>query len=429
MAIGIVGGGALGLAAALTLVEAGREVVVLERDTTLGGLAAGFKLGPSYLERFYHHLFGTDTTVLELIRHLGLGERLVWKRPDQSVLSGGRIYSLDSAVDVLRFGALPLPDRVRLGAVLAYLKLERRYQQLDRWTAAEWLARWNGQATYRVLWEPLLRAKFGVHFDRIAMPWIWARIHCRTQALGYLRGGFQALYERLGETIVARGGRVELGKEVSGIAVEPDGAVLVTTTSGDYRFERLLATLPTRLFLRLARGLPREYVDRYAAEGEHFGAHCLVLALERPLLQDVYWLGVNDPGFPFLSIIEHTNYMPPQDYGGRHVVYLGNYLPMDHELFRMDERQVLEAFLPHLARVTPAFKPGWVREAYVFKGPYAQPIVTRGYADRLPPHQTPLPGVLLANMGHVYPQDRGQNYSVALGQRMAKLVLQSTVDS
>lgn len=423
MAIGVVGGGALGLAAALELAEAGRQVVVLERDANLGGLASGFKLGQSYLERFYHHLFGSDTAIIRLIQRLGLGERLMWAQPDQSLFYGGRIYSLDSAPDVLRFSALPVPDRVRLGAVLAYLKLERRYPLLDRWTAAEWLLRWNGPATYRVLWEPMLRAKFGPHFDRIAMPWIWARIHCRTQSLGYLRGGFQLLYERLGEALAQRGGQVALGQTVSAIAAQADGSVQVSTTNGDYHFEQLLVTLPTRLFLRVAQGLPAEYVQRYQQEGEHFGAHCLILALDRPLLHGVYWLGVNDPGYPFLSVIEHTNYVPAEDYGGRHVVYLGNYLPMDHELFALDERQALEIFAPHLRKITPSFEPAWVKEVYVTKAAYAQPIVTRGYADRLPPHQTPLPGVLLANMGHVYPQDRGQNYSVALGQRMAKLLL------
>jgi protoporphyrinogen oxidase len=140
-------------------------------------------------------------------------------------------------------------------------------------------------------------------------------------------------------------------------------------------------------------------------------------------LQSAYWLNVNDPGFPFLALVEHTNFLPAGDYGGRHLVYLGNYLPMDHPLFQEADEDVLAAFLHPLRRINPAFDRSWVTESWVVKAPYAQPVVTRGYPQRLPPHDTPIRGVYLANMAHVYPQDRGQNYSVRLGERMAMRLL------
>lgn len=423
MAIGVIGGGALGLAAALRLAEAGRQVVVIEREQALGGLASGFRVGPSYLEKFYHHLFATDTTAVELIRRLGLGDRLVWGYPDTSLLRRGRFYSMDSPLDVLRFEPLPPLDRLRMGVVLAYLKLLRDYRRLERWTTAEWLQRWMGFSAYKAIWEPQLSAKFGAKFDQIAMPWFWARVHCRTARLGYVRGGFQLVYERLGEAIVERGGRIELGKEVLSITTHADGTLEVATRERRETFQQVLVTLPTRLFLRLAPGLPSDYVERYQQVGEHFGAHCLILALDRQVMPGVYWLSVLDRDLPFMAAVEHTNFLPADDYGGRHLLYLGNYLPMDHELFRLGLQETLDRYMPHLPRLNPKFRPSWVREAWVWKAPYAQPIVTRGYADRLPPHRTPLPGVFLANMGHVYPQDRGQNYSIALGQRVAELML------
>jgi protoporphyrinogen oxidase len=187
-------------------------------------------------------------------------------------------------------------------------------------------------------------------------------------------------------------------------------------------FDRVVVTAPTPVFARIAAGaLPADYAARYACGAgavEHYGAHCVVLALSRRF-SDAYWLNVNDPGFPFLALVEHTNFMSPEEYAGRHLLYLGNYLPPDHPLFKTPDAEIIDAFLPHLARINPAFDPSWVRRAWVFQAPFAQPLVTRGYSERLPPHETPVPNVLLANMAHVYPQDRGQNYSIRLAEKVA----------
>jgi protoporphyrinogen oxidase len=208
-----------------------------------------------------------------------------------------------------------------------------------------------------------------------------------------------------------------------------DGSVEVRTESGDvHRFDQLLATLPTRLFTRLAVELPAEFVQRYPGP-EHFGAHVLILSLDRPLVPGVYWLNINDRDLPFLALVEHTNFIPPADYGGAHLVYLGNYLPMDHPLFSRSSDDVLSSFTGALQRIRPDLEASWIRQHWVFRAPFAQPIVTTGYLDSLPPHRTPLPGVYLANMAHVYPQDRGQNYSLRLGERMAQLMLRELGDA
>jgi protoporphyrinogen oxidase len=277
-----------------------------------------------------------------------------------------------------------------------------------------------GPRVFEVQWEPLLRGKFGDRSRAIAMSWFWSRVHERTASLGYLRGGFQQFYDALGERVRSLGGTVLTGTAASAIRSD-NGTVLVGTDHGEtYRFEQVLVTLPTRLFARLARGLPAGFVERYPGP-DHFGAHVVILALDRRLT-DVYWLNINDRDFPFLALVEHTNFMPPEDYGGRHLVYLGNYLPIDHPLFAKTDEEVLGEFLPALLRIRPDFDPRWVTESWVFKAPFAQPIVTPDYLDTLPPHRTPLTGVYLANMAHVYPQDRGQNYSLRLGERMARLM-------
>ncbi|HLZ69717.1 MAG TPA: NAD(P)/FAD-dependent oxidoreductase [Dehalococcoidia bacterium] len=421
-AIGVIGGGALGLGAALRLAEAGRRVVVIEREAELGGLAAGFRPGAdsaATLEKFYHHIFRTDRTIIRMIQQLGLGDRLEWKQPVTASLRNGRVYPM-SLGGILRFDAIPIADRLRFGLMLAALKLTPGERPFAGKTAAGWSRRVAGPRAYAALIEPILEGKFGGRANEIAMGWLWSRFHERSLALGYLRGGFQQLYDALGERVRALSGEIVLDTAATRICSH-DGGVQVETNAGAYAFERLIVTAPQRVFERMAEGLPESWARRYPGP-DFYDAQVLILALDRRL-SDSYWISVGDPGYPFLVLVEHTNFMPAADYGGRHLVYLGNYLPPEHPLLREDEAGLFEEFLPAIRRLNPSFDPAWVRQRWLFHAPFAQPIVTGGYLRRLPPLRTPLPGVYLATMAHVYPQDRGQNYSLALGRRAAELLL------
>ncbi|MBI2756025.1 MAG: NAD(P)/FAD-dependent oxidoreductase [Chloroflexi bacterium] len=425
--IAVLGGGVLGLSAALRLAQAGQQVVVFEREPQLGGLAVGFKVGGSNLEKFYHHIFRTDRAMIRVIDEVGLSSRLIWGKPVTSMLWDDRIADLDGPLGFLKFPFLPLADRLRWIACLALLKLAPNEKPFVGQTALDWTRRMTGPNVQRVVWEPLLRGKFADRADQIVMTWLWSRFHERSLSLGYLRGGFQQLYEALGTHIARLGGRVHLSTTVTAIRPQADGSVLVESDrNGAERFDQVLVTLPTRLFGRVAPDVPPGFLERYPGP-EHFGAHVVILGLDRKLTEHVYWLNVNQPGFPFLALVEHTNFLPPEDYGGLHLVYLGNYLPMDHPLFGRDDAEVVSEFGAAVQRINPAFDPSWIRQSWVFKAPFAQPIVTAGYLDTLPPHDTPLPNVYLANMAHVYPQDRGQNYSLLLGERMARHLLRAHV--
>ena len=420
----ILGAGALGLTVALRLAQRGNKVIVFEREPLPGGLAAGFQLDAAsaapWLEKFYHHLFESDRRAVAMIEELGLGPLLEWHRPRTVTLVDGQLRQLDSPTSLLRFEPLPVRSRIRMGAALAYLRAIRSPASLEGTTAVAWIKHWMGDDAYRVVWGPLLRGKFGAAADSIAMPWFWARVHDRTARLGYLKGGFQQLYERLAERIVELGGEVRLGTAVAKVTgsgrafrVESDGA----DGPAEESFDQVVSTLPTRLTARLVEGLGDEYLQRHDP-GPAYGAHCLILALDRPLT-NAYWINVNDPGFPFMAAVEHTNMLPAADYRDRHLVYLGNYRPMDDPLLRMERDEVVRAFVPHLERLNAAFRPAWVTASWMFVAPFAQPIVTTSYRSRIPPFQTPVPGLWSANMFQVYPHDRGQNYSIDLAERLA----------
>jgi protoporphyrinogen oxidase len=425
MTTAVLGAGALGLTVAYRLAQRGERVVVLEREPIAGGLAGGFEIEPGlWLDKFYHHLFRGDTKAIGLINELGIGDKLVWRRPLTVSLRDGAVHQLDSPTSLLRFKPLPIQDRMRMGAALAYLRLLPSPERLEGQTAAAWIRRRMGRRAYDVVWGPLLRGKFGELAEEIAMPWFWARVHDRTAELGYLSGGFQRLYEGLAAHIVSLGGELWLGREVREIRAAPVGGLVVTHapaaadagTEEVLHVDRVVSTLAVRLTCRLTPELPADYRSRHEW-GQAYGAHCVILSLDRPLT-DSYWMNVNDPGYPFMALVEHTNYMDPADYGGRRLVYLGNYRPMGDPLMTTPTSEVVDQFAPHLARINPAFTTDWVTDAWSFAAPFAQPIVTVDFRDHIPPFETPVSGLYVASMFQVYPHDRGQNYSIDLAERL-----------
>ncbi|GCE26458.1 oxidoreductase [Dictyobacter alpinus] len=419
MEYAVLGGGALGLMAAYRLTQAGHSVMVFEREGMAGGLASGFQVGDNWLEKFYHHIFRSDKTVIRVIEELGLGDRLEWQHPRTVSLVGGENHQLDDPISLLKFAPLNIFERLRVGATLAFLKVANP-EWLEGKTADAWLRRWMGLRPYKMIFETLFMGKFGKLYDQIALPWFWARIHDRTTQLGYVRGGFQLVYERLVERITQEKGKVLFNTTVESVEQNEVGWS-VKTDQGSWNFDRVISTLPTRLSCKLIVGLPEEYRQKYDW-GQAYGAHCLILSLDRKLT-DSYWINLCDHGYPFTGIFEHTNFRDPKEYGGQHLVYFGNYRPMDDPIFKKSKEELIQEFTPAIQKLSPDFSQDWIQDSWIFAAPYAQPIVTTDYREHIPSLHPPLPDLWIANMFQIYPHDRGQNYSLELAEKLVQQIL------
>ncbi len=422
--IGIIGAGFAGLAAAWELVEAGHRVRIYEAGDRPGGLAAGYRdeAWDWTLEHFYHHWFTSDEEIERLAREVGAEDRLLTLDPVTAQFVGGRAYALDGVLPVLRFDPIPPLDRLRMGLCIAWLKILPDWRPLERVTASAWLRRWMGRPAYETVFEPLLSGKFGRHAEGIPMSWLWARLKSRTPRLMYYQGGFQAFADRLAEALVTRGAELHYGMPVQRIEARDGGGLRLEAADFQADHDRVICTTGPQLLARMAPELPRDYLADLQ-NLPYLGAVVAVLSLDRPLMDEVYWLSMDKRDFPFLACVEHTNFAPAERYGGEHLVYVGDYLEPDHRYFDLSETEILAEWLPALTRINPAFEPGWLRRSWLRKARYAQPVVHTGFSERIPPLQTPIDGLFLASMTQVYPWDRGTNYAVEIGRRVARLAL------
>lgn len=432
MNIGIIGAGMAGLSAAWDFARAGHSVTIYEAESVVGGLAGGFRdEGWSWsMEKFYHHWFETDSELLALADELGLREQIIFPRPKTSYWLDGRIYRSEMNASMLRL-PLSLISLLRMGLAGVYLKfLTRDWRGLERVSADAWLRRWMGDEAYSRLWQPLLIGKFSDQYRDVNMAWLWARIKTRSLRLGIYQGGFQAFLDAVAAKLTALGVRILLSTPVQRVSTE-DGKPTLTTAEGAQRFDAVLSTTSPALLLRMAPEIADTDYGRQVAGLRSIGALCVVLALRQSLLTDgTYWLNLpatsadkRENAFPFLALVEHTNWMDRTHYGGDHLVYCGDYVPVDHEYFQMSEEALVERFTSVLGRINPAFEKAWVRRAWVFRAPYAQPVPGVGHSERIPSLRTPLSGVYWASMSQVYPWDRGTNFAVEIGRRAARTAL------
>lgn len=435
--VAVIGGGIAGLTAAYRLARQGHRVTLWEQDEQLGGLAAAFPLpGGAAIEKFYHHLFMSDRAIVELMEELGIADSLRWIDSNVGFFFDGRIYPLTTATDLIRLPFIPLIDRIRLGLVTLYLqritKASGKWTRFERVTAWEWLRRAAGQRAFDRVWGAQLRAKFGPRAPEIAMAWFWNKIFLRTQSrpgllareqLGYIDGSFNVLIDRLAEACRELGVDIRCGVGVHALNDGDPAASRFVIEGTDGRRDDVditVATIPSPLILRLVPDMPAPYREQLTSM-TYQGAIVILLQLDRKL-SDTYWLNIGDDRLPFTGIIEHTNLLDPADYGGSHLVYVGKYLDWDHPFVAMTDDEVRTELVPKLRLVNPDFDDSWIEHMWVFRARAAQPIVTLDYSHKVPPHKTPVPGLYIANMSQIYPEDRGTNYAVDLGNRVAAIV-------
>jgi protoporphyrinogen oxidase len=425
--IAVIGAGLGGMAAAYDLVKTGAEVTIFEAAGHVGGLAAGFKEDnwDWTVEKFYHHWFATDNHMLGLIKELGLEEQVLFPRPYTVMFHNGKFYPFDSILAALLYPGLGWGvNKIRFGLVGLYLRITNNWNALEKSTVESWMRKWAGDKVYEQMWQPMLVGKFGETFSKqVNMAWMWARLHARTTRLGTFQGGFQRFSDLFAEKLISMGVHIDMNAPVASIQPNPSGGMDLIVRGESKNFDQCLVTTSPGLLAKMIPTLPEDYLNGLL-NLKSMGAVVMILSLNKPLSPDgYYWYNIpKKAGFPFLSLVEHTNFVSPDHFDGDRIVYIGDYLEVGHEYFNLSPEELLERFTPGIQRINPDFNELWVKKVWVNSTNYAQPVPMVNHSKNIPAIQTPIKGLFFASMSQVYPWDRGTNFAVEIGRKAARLM-------
>lgn len=416
----IVGAGAMGLAAAHHALKAGHRVTVVEAANEPGGMAAHFDLGGLSIERYYHFVCKTDQATFDLLGELGLSPKMRWRRTSMGHFIDGKLHRWGDPFALLAFPAISLVSRLRYG-LMAFVSVKRdRWDALETMSARDWIVSWAGQEVYDRLWKPLFQLKFHEYADNVSAAWIWTRVKrigrsrrsMFAEELGYLEGGSQTLVDALCASIRAQGGTLMLGAPALEIVSESGRVAGVRTPQGLIRADAVISTMPTPLVAEAVPALPQSWKDRYNAI-HNIGVACLVFKLKKSVTPH-FWVNVSEPDIEIPGIVEFSNLRHMTDT----VVYVPYYMPVTHPKFAWPAQRLLDEAFGYLQRINPHLSRDDLIEGHVAKLKHAQPICEPGFAAKIPPIQTPIAGLQIADTCFYYPEDRGISESVRVAKEM-----------
>jgi protoporphyrinogen oxidase len=428
--IGVLGGGIAGLTAAFYLARAGARVTVLEAQPQLGGLSTYFDFGAFHWDRFYHCILTSDRPLLKLIDDLGLTPELRWQETRVGFFTNGALHSMSSTLDFLRFPALSMWEKFRLGLGILYASRIRDGKQLEEIPVSDWLIRVFGKGNFEKMWSPLLKCKLGACREEASAAFIWATIFrlystrdknaSQKERMGYVRGGYRTVFTRMISEIERMGGSIQTGAAVQEIQSRLGGGLTVRTNKGTKQFDNVISTVPSKVLAGIVPELSKAYREKLE-KVKYLGVVCVVLVLKRRLTP-FYCTNLTDEGLPFTGLIEMTNLISPEETKGRHLFYLPKYTAPGDPLFQASDEEVWNLFAPHLRKIFPDLQEQEIERRFVFRERLVQPVPVLHYSTIVPDMETNVSGLLVANTTQIVNSTLNNNEMVKIASRAVQQI-------
>lgn len=430
--IAIIGAGYTGMIAAKQLSDK-YEVDIFESYDYVGGMTSTFSAYGTPLEKYYRHIFKSDKYVVDLINELGLSDKLIWPKTKMGYYTPKYgMLEFGTAMSLLKFKPLNLWQKFRFGLSVINLKLVKNWKKLEKVTAHEWLLKHAGKKAYECIWEPLLISKYGKSYKNVSMAWMWGKIVLRGSSgssdgeeLGYMIGSYDELTKKLEkELLKSKNIKIFKNEKVLSIKKEKEKYTIKTENSKFSQYDYVISTVAYPIFENIAGSLIPKNVKNKLSKINYTAAKIMVLFMKESFMK-YYWLNNGDKSIPFGGLIEHTNFISKENYGGHNVLYISNYMFESDPLYKLSNEKLFDKYVPMLKQINPNFDPKNVEKIEVFTERYAQPIIKKNYSDLKPDFKIENENVYIASMPQIYPEDRGLNYAIRLGMDVAKEVFKN----
>jgi len=423
----VIGGGITGLATAYIAAKSGKKVAIVEASNSIGGLLSTFEVENTRLEFYYHHFFMHDAELQWLIHDLGIEDKLFFKKTSMGVFKNGKIFNFNSPIDLLKYTPINFIDKIRFELTSIFLGKFAKWEKYEHVSSFKWLNKWAGKSTSESLWNPLLKIKFGPYASQVPLSWMIGRMRQRMNSrkggderLGYLEGSLQILLDALLGKLQEMNVSIITNAPVEKINIENTIVQNILTPKGEIQGSKYVFTIPNHFISDLFKPIHLK-LSKQLLEVKYFGAICVILELNQPL-SDIYWLNISDEGFPFGGIIEHTNFIPSSKYNNTHIAYLSRYFAKEEDIASMSNQEIEKLMIGYLPKINPNFNESWIKKISTFRTNTAATVCDFNFSQKVPMCKTPIENIYIANMSHVYPDERSTNNSIRIAAEACRIM-------
>ena len=424
----VLGAGPMGLAAAQRAATLGHDVDLIEAGDKVGGMAAHFDFSGVSIERFYHFICKSDAPTFDLMDELGIGDKIRWVDTSMAYYMHGKVHKWGDPISLLTFPHLTLVEKFRTGLQMFLTTKSRDFQSIEHLSSRQWIEGGSGKSVYNKLWKRLQELKFYEYADRVAASWIATRIKrignsrrsIFQEQLGYIEGGSETLMEAMADDIRRKGGRIHLCLKADHVIVKNNVARGVRAGDREFVADAVISTVPTPLVSDLVPDLPDDIKLKYAAI-DNIGVVCVLLKLRKSVTPH-FWVNIVDDAINIPGLIEFSNLRPT----GETVVYVPYYMPVTQPKWQWTDQQFVAEAFGYIKQVNGEIGDGDLIDWHIGRLRHAQPICEPHFADKIPPVQTAVESLQIADTCYYYPEDRGVAESIRLGRQMSENALRKT---
>lgn len=422
---GIVGGGMLGLALALKLAQRGNKVTIYEANNEVGGLAAPWEFGGITWDKYYHVILMSDLRLRNLLKDIGIDEKLIWNETKTGFYTDGKLYSMSNTVEFLKFPPLNLIDKFRLGATIFFASKINNWKRLEKISVEKWLTRLSGKRTFKKMWLPLLKAKLGESYKNASAAFIWATIQrmyaarksgLKKEMFGYVDGGYATILKALLDKLKEIGVEIKTSFPVEQIKQNRAGSIEIIGKNGTVEnCEECIVTLPSKFVPLVCPEISHEQKVKHE-DLTYLGVICVSILLNRSI-SPYYVTNITDDWVPFTGVIEMSALVDKKYFNGNALIYLPKYILPSDKLFDKDDLEITNEFVDGLLKMYPEIKKEDILYTAVARARNVFALSTLGFSENIPSVDTNINGLYILNSAQITNGTLNVNETILLAEK------------